>query len=125
MRFFFSPPFIYLLLLGVVGLSLHGGEADVELLDDGWVQAVEVEQQHELVVETYHVSESHGVRLLHKHESNCRGYRLKIRLTNFGIQHQTSSIGCFLFPFAFPYIHVLVAVVLVRSEGAVCDLTVF
>lgn len=41
-----------LLLLGVVGLPLHGGEADVELLDDGGVKAVEVEQQHKLVVET-------------------------------------------------------------------------
>lgn len=47
-----------LLLLGVVGLPLHGGEADVELLDDGGVQTVEVEQQHKLVVETYGVTES-------------------------------------------------------------------
>lgn len=50
--------FNLLLLLGVVGLPLHGGKADVELLDDGGVQAVEVEQQHELVVETYDVTES-------------------------------------------------------------------
>lgn len=36
-----------------MSFSLHCGEADVELLDDWWVQAVEVEQQHELVIETY------------------------------------------------------------------------
>lgn len=51
-----------LLFLGVVGLPQHGGEADVELLDDGGVQAVEVEQQHKLVVETYDVMESDRVR---------------------------------------------------------------
>ena len=41
-----------ILLSCVVSLSLHGGEADVELLDDRRIQAVEVKQQHELVVET-------------------------------------------------------------------------
>ena len=35
-----------------VHLSLHSGEADVELLDDGRVQAVEIQQQHKLIVET-------------------------------------------------------------------------
>ena len=35
------------------GHSLDGGEADVELLDDGGVQTVEVQQQDELVIETW------------------------------------------------------------------------
>ena len=41
-----------ILLLSIVSLSLHSGEADVELLDDRRIQAVEVEQQHKLVIET-------------------------------------------------------------------------
>lgn len=39
--------------LRAASLPLHRGEADVELLDDRWIQAVEVEQQDELIVETW------------------------------------------------------------------------
>lgn len=43
---------LVLLLLRVVSLPLHCGEADVEFLDDWGIQAVKVQQQHKLVVET-------------------------------------------------------------------------
>lgn len=41
-----------ILLLCVASLPLYGSEADIKLLDDRWIQAVEVQQQHKLVVET-------------------------------------------------------------------------
>lgn len=48
-----SPASGYLsCFLGARGKPLHCGEADVELLDDGGVQAVEIQQQDELVIET-------------------------------------------------------------------------
>lgn len=42
----------YLSLAGAaLGRPRHSGEADVELLDDGRVQTVEVQEEDELVVE--------------------------------------------------------------------------
>lgn len=74
--------FNLLLLLGVVGLPLHGGKADVELLDDGGVQAVEVEQQHELVVETYDVTES---------ESHTHAHT-RVKLEKLRTENQTHQL---------------------------------
>lgn len=44
----------HLSFLACIGRSsLNGSKADVELLNDGGIQAVEVQQQNELIIETW------------------------------------------------------------------------
>lgn len=109
-----------LLLLCVVGLPLHGGEADVELLDDRGVQAVEVQQQHKLVVKTYNMTQGQ-VRFTQTHthtQAKLNKFYTKNALTNFWIQHQTSSVGCLLLPLAFPCIYIFFPIDLGKQERA-------
>lgn len=85
----------HLSFLALIGCSsLNSCKADIELLDDGGVQTIEVQQQNELVIETLGQKKD---EMIWEAQTCSMRYIKRQWLTDFWVEHQTSSI-CGLLP---------------------------